>query len=212
MGTLSPALQGVPRPAAKRLAIRVSGDALRQIRGGHPWVFDRAITAMDGRSVGTDGGVAGDLGVVFDHDRRFAAIGLYDPHSPIRLRILHHGRPTTIDAAFFVRRLAAAIERRATLADPTADQDTPLAGGSIERGDGETNAYRLVHGENDGFPGLVLDRYASTLVLKLYTTAWLPHLHDLAPAIDAALAPRRLLVRFSRDAAGIRNIAQQPQL
>ena len=46
-----------------------------------------------------------------------------------------------------------------------------------------TTGCRLVHGENDGFPGLVVDRYAGTLVMKLYTTAWVPHLREMAEAV-----------------------------
>jgi hypothetical protein len=48
----------------------------------------------------------------------------------------------------------------------------------------DTDGYRLVHGENDGLPGLVVDRYADTLVMKLYTPAWIPHLGDFLSALD----------------------------
>ncbi len=134
-------------------------DAQRAIRQGHPWVFDRAITAQRGD------GETGDLAVIFDDHRRFLAIGLYDPTSPIRVRVLQHGEPVAINQAFWRDRLAAAAALRAGLPD---------------RG---TTGYRLVHGENDGLPGLVVDRYADTLVLKLYTAAWIPHLADVCAAL-----------------------------
>ena len=135
------------------MAVRVTRDAQRQIRAGHPWVFDRAITSV------SHDGTAGDLAVVFDADRAFVAIGLYDPDSPIRVRVLHHGRPTPIDAAFWAQRLGTALAHRRPLEES-----------------GDTTGYRVVHGENDGLPGLVIDRYDDTYVAKIYTAAWLPHL------------------------------------
>lgn len=168
-------LAGISPPAGRRLAVRVTPDALRHVRRGHPWLFDASITSV------TPGGVAGDLAVVFDEHRRFAAIGLYDPASPIRVRLVHHGRPAPIDEGFWRQRLLTALELRRPLARSDA-----------------TTGYRCLHGENDGFPGLVLDRYASTSVLKLYTTAWLPHLRTLLPLLTEHLGPSAVVVRFSR--------------
>ena len=167
-------LEAVPHPT-RRLAVRVTNDAIRQIRGGHPWVFDGSIVSVNHQ------GAAGDMAVVFDSDRQFVAIGLYDPQSPIRIRILHQGKPLTIDDAWWTARLAAAIERRQPV----------LAAG-------DTTGYRLIHGENDGLSGLVLDRYGSTLVLKLYTPAWIPHLSTLVALIGELLQPDALVLRFSR--------------
>jgi len=165
----------------------VTSDALRQIRGGHPWVFDASLT-----SVGHPG-APGDLAVVFDDRRRFAAIGLYDPTSPIRVRILHHGDPVPIDDAWFHERIAAAFAQRAMVTSH-----------------GRTNAYRVVHGENDGLPGLVIDRYDSTAVIKAYTAAWLPHVR----AVVAGLPPElreRVVLRLGRvarrDAAAFDGVA-----
>jgi 23S rRNA (cytosine1962-C5)-methyltransferase len=166
---------GVPAPSTQRLAVRVTRDAQRQIRGGHPWLFDASITAAN------HAGQPGDIAVVFDQERRFVAIGLYDPESPIRVRLLHQGKPVTIDEAWWGARLDAAIDRRS---------------GLVERGD--TTGYRVIHGENDGFGGLVLDRYASTLVLKIYSAAWLPWLATLLPLIVDRLAPERVVLRLSR--------------
>ncbi len=81
----------LPPINAKRLAVKVTPDALRQIRGGSPWVYDGSIVSASHE------GAAGDLAVVFDNDRKFAAIGLWDPSSPIRLKVLHKGNPQTID-------------------------------------------------------------------------------------------------------------------
>ena len=153
-------------------------DALRQIRGGHPWVFADSITSTSHE------GAPGDLAVVFDDRRRFAAIGLWDPASPIRVRVLHQGSPTPIDAAFWAERLASAHERRRALVDDPA-----------------TTAWRWVHGENDGFPGLVLDRYDTTVVAKVYSAAWLPHLHDVVEAALAHGPVESVVARFGRSVA-----------
>ncbi|MEZ4726782.1 MAG: class I SAM-dependent rRNA methyltransferase [Caldilineaceae bacterium] len=64
--------------------------------------------------------------------------------------------------------------------------------------DGDTTGYRLVHGENDGLPGLVIDRYDQTLVIKLYTAAWLPHLADLLSALTTVQPAARWVLRMSR--------------
>lgn len=152
----------------RRLAVNVTKDALRQIRAGHPWVYDGSITRIK-PPAGTDLDDlrAGDLAVVFDDRRRFAAVGLYDPRSPIRIRILHQGKPRSIDRDFLTERILAAARVRLDAFDES-----------------ETNGFRVVHGENDGLPGLVVDRFSDCVVVKIYTSAWIPYLDDLVHAID----------------------------
>jgi 23S rRNA (cytosine1962-C5)-methyltransferase len=172
-------LELLPPPADRRVAVRCTPDALRQVRGGHPWLFAASITSVSHE------GRAGDLAVVFDEDRRFAAIGLWDPASPIRLRVLHRGKPAAIDAAWFRSVIDTALARRQILIQ-----------------DPSTTAFRCIHGENDGFPGLVADRYADTLVVKLYTAAWIPHLPVLVPLLVDATAAETVVLRLSRNVAG----------
>ena len=76
------------------------------------------------------------------------------PYSDIRLRILQTREPREIDETFFGN-----------------DCNRPSNCG-VQLNLKETNAYRLVNGENDGFPGMVVDRYNDTLVIKVYTSAW----------------------------------------
>jgi len=170
-------LRLIPPAATKRIAIRVIPAAERALREGHPWLFAQSIRRQshDGRT--------GDLAVIFDRKDRFLAVGLYDPESPIRVRILQHQRPAAINQSWFQARLAAAADLRASL---------PAT---------QTTGYRLVHGENDGLPGLVIDRYHQTYVMKLYTTAWVPHLQDVVAALTAVAAPERILLRLSRAVA-----------
>ena len=165
----------LPSLSERRLAVRVTNDALRQIRAGHPWVFDGSVTSV------SHPGSAGDLAVVFDAKRRFAAIGLFDPDSPIRIRVLHTGSPRQVDGEFWIDRVGAALDRRSSLAaDPS------------------TTGYRCVHGENDGLPGLVIDRYAETAVVKIYTAAWLPHLDGILDALVPLTGVERVVLRGSR--------------
>lgn len=157
--------------------MRTTADARRRLRAGHPWLYEGSIRETSRE------GAPGDLAVVFDDDRRFVAVGLWDPTSPIRVKVLHEGSPATIDATWFRARLGEAAARRASL---PADEAAP------------TNGYRVVHGENDGLPGLVVDRYADVLVVKLYTAAWVPHLRDVVDALVDLLAPTSIVLRLSR--------------
>jgi 23S rRNA (cytosine1962-C5)-methyltransferase len=159
----------------KRLATRISSDALRQLRGGHPWIYDEAINSI------SSGGKPGDFAVVFDDKKRFAAIGLFDPRSPIRIKIIHAGKPETIDETFWRRRLTDALNIRRDLIN-----------------EGGTTGYRVLNGENDGMPGFIIDRYADTLVLKIYTEAWFVHLPMILPIIESVLAPTCMVLRLAR--------------
>ena len=165
------ALSKIPKPSVQRIALRVSVEAEKIIRQGHPWVFDQSIIEQSHR------GVPGELAVIFDSKRKFLAIGLYDPTSPIRVRILQKGKPAPIDSNWFQEKIKTAIALR----EPLKKKNT--------------NGYRLVHGENDGLPGLVIDRYAETLVIKLYTPAWVPHLQEVCSALNSF---QHLILRLSR--------------
>ena len=169
-----PELSQLPTPSAQRIALRISTPGERALKQGHPWVFDQSITEQSRE------GNPGDLAVIFDDKRRFLAVGLYDPTSTIRVRILQKGKPATIDANWFEEKIKTAVAIR-----------KPLSKRDI-------NGYRLIHGENDGLPGLVIDRYADTLVLKLYTPAWVPHLKDIISALEKTQTFSHLILRLNR--------------
>jgi 23S rRNA (cytosine1962-C5)-methyltransferase len=150
----------------------VSAAAEKTIRGGHPWVFGESVQEHNRQ------GEAGELAVIFDRKDRFLAIGLFDPDSPIRVRIVHAGSKRLIDSGFWEGRANEAFGRREGLFDS------------------QTTGYRCIHGESDGWPGLVLDQYGETRVLKLYTSAWLPRLAEIEPILAAG---KRLVLRLSRN-------------
>jgi len=155
--------------------VRLSSPAERQIRCRHPWVFDESI-----KSQNRDGD-SGELAVIFDKKNKFLAVGLYDPHSPIRIRILHTGKPTRIDETWWEQKLRDATALRRNILQP------------------DTTGLRWIYGENDGWPGLVLDGYGKTLVIKLYSTAWLAHLETLIPLFCNHLQCERVVLRLSRN-------------
>src|SRR5437867_11046235 len=148
-------------PLKTMLRLRVTGAAETAIRAGHPWVFSDSLREQNRE------GRLGELAAIYDRKNRFLAIGLFDPGSPLRVRVLHAGQPVAIDAAWWRERLRQAIARRDGMFD--------------ER----TTGYRWINGESDGWPGLVLDRYDTTLVLKLYTAAWLPRLGEVVDLIGS---------------------------
>lgn len=157
------------------IRLRVTAAAEGMLRRGHPWLYATSIREQNRT------GQAGDLAVVYDRQDKFLAIGLWDPGSPLRLRVLHRGKPQTLTEEWWRRHLDEAVSRRASIQSA------------------HTTGLRLVHGENDGWPGLVLDRYGEALVIKLYTAAWLPQLEWLTPLVMESLRPERLVLRLSRN-------------
>lgn len=171
----SPRAALLKRENAPRLRLRVTAAAETQIRAGHPWVYGDSVREQNRE------GVTGELAVIYDRNDTFLAVGLFDSDSPIRVRVLHAGKPQTIDSTWWSDRVTQTVNRRAGFFDD------------------QTNGYRLINGESDGWPGLVLDRYADTLVLKLYSAAWLTHFEEIANLIRSKLAPERLVLRLSRN-------------
>jgi 23S rRNA (cytosine1962-C5)-methyltransferase len=162
-------------PREARLRLRVTATAQTLLRGGHPWLYADSV-----RDQNRDGRL-GELAIIYDRNDKFLAIGLFDPDSPIRVRILHAGKPVTLDAAWWRSRLRSAVARRAGLFDD------------------HTTGYRLISGENDGWPGLVIDRYDTTFVVKIYAAAWLTRLKEIVDLIRDELRPQRLVLRLSRN-------------
>ena len=167
--------KAAPSSGPPRLRLRVTAAVEQILRGGHPWLFAGSIREQNRE------GQMGELAVIYDRNNQFLGMGLFDPDSPLRVRMLHVGKPVALDDAWWWQRLQAALERRRGLFDE------------------HTDGYRWVHGESDGWPGLVLDRYGAVLVLKLYTAAWLPRLQALVAMIFEALKPERLVLRLSRN-------------
>ncbi len=120
----------------------------KPVRNRHPWVFSRAIAEV------SDQPTPGEVVTLLNSEGTFLARGYFNPRSQIRLRLLTWA-DEPVDAAWWEARLAQTIGFR--LADPWLETDDPNA------------AYRVVNAENDGLPGLVVDRYGDWLVLQAQT-------------------------------------------
>ena len=231
-------IASLPKGSAARLRLRVTAAAESILRGGHPWLFAESIRAQN------RDGELGELAVVYDRNDTFLAVGLFDPESPIRVRILHTGKPVSLDAAWWRGRLEAALIRREKLFSTTAEisggeraaevspahprhtehappigdspQSDPAGEDAARNTRGRvcspfatasaqlpTTGYRCLNGESDGWPGLVLDRYDSTLVLKLYSGAWLPRLEETVDLLQARARGGRVVLRLSRNIRAI---------
>jgi 23S rRNA (cytosine1962-C5)-methyltransferase len=164
-----------PKAARARLRLRVTAAAEVHIRDGHPWVFASSVREQNRE------GEMGELAVIYDRQDRFLALGLFDPDSPLRVRVLHRGKPAVLDEAWWRARLERTLSIRE---------------GVLDAG---TDGCRLINGESDGWPGMVLDRYGAVAVLKLYTAAWLPRLRELTALIVDRIRPDCLVLRLSRN-------------
>jgi 23S rRNA (cytosine1962-C5)-methyltransferase len=148
-----------------RLVLRKNQD--RRIRGGHPWVFSNEIAAIEGNPGD------GDLVEVTDYREAFLGRAYWNRKSLIAARMLTRGRDT-IDADFFAKRIERALRLRANVYP------------------GESTA-RLVYGESDQLPGLVIDRYGDVLAVQVLTLGMELRAEQIREAIERVLAPRGVM-------------------
>jgi 23S rRNA (cytosine1962-C5)-methyltransferase len=152
----------------------------RSLLRRHPWVFQGSIAG--GKAD------AGETVRVEAHDGRFLAWAAFSPTSMIRVRAWSFDETERIDAAFFERRIAQAVALRARL---------PI----------ESDGVRLIHGEADGLPGLIVDRYADTLsaqFLSAGTERW------KATIAELLLKTTGLQRLYERSDSGVRSLEGLP--
>jgi len=137
----------------------------RSLLRRHPWVFQGSIAK--------GGGDAGETVRVVSSSGDFLAWAAYSPSSSIRVRAWSFDEAERIDEAFFAHRIAAALRLREQLAI-------------------DSNGVRLVHGEADGLPGLIVDRYADTLVAQFLAAGTERWKACIADALLAATGLTRL--------------------
>ena len=107
-------------------------------------------------------------------------MGLYDPDSPIRIKMVHSGGGAKLDKDFFSEKINRAYAIRIPLLETN------------------TNSYRLLFGENDGFPGLIADVYHKVLVIKLYSAIWFPYLEMILKKLMEVSSCETAVLRLSR--------------
>jgi 23S rRNA (cytosine1962-C5)-methyltransferase len=135
-------------------SIRLREGRERSLQRGHPWIFDSAVAK--------GGGDPGETVRVDAHTGEFLAWAALSPASKIRARVWSFAEGQRIDAAFMGAACRRAIDARRRF---------PI----------DSDAMRLVHGESDGLPGLIVDRYGETLVAQFLSAGaerWKPVLAD----------------------------------
>ncbi len=148
----------------------------RSVQRRHPWIFSGAVARIEGPADD------GDVVAVHDADGNWLACGYLNRRSQIVVRLLTWDPDEAIDAAFWRRRLERSIAGRQSLAS-----------------DPQTTAYRLVHAESDGLPGLVVDRYGDFLVLQFLTLGMDVRRDEILRALETLLAPRGIYERSDVD-------------
>jgi 23S rRNA (cytosine1962-C5)-methyltransferase len=146
----------------------VSPKGARRWQLGHPWIYRSDVTHRP----------SSDAGVVLVRDQHGKPIGraLWSPRSEISLRLLDEDPDAVIDAGWWHARIAAAVSRRAPLAR-------------------ETNAYRLIHGEGDGLPSLICDRYGDALVIQLMSAGLATFQREIATTLQSIVNATGILAR-----------------
>jgi 23S rRNA (cytosine1962-C5)-methyltransferase len=161
--------------------VRLRAGKERSLLRRHPWIFESAIAK--------GGGDAGETVRVESDQGQFLGWAAFSPASKIRARVWSFDEAQRIDAAFFTAACASAVKARA-------------------RFDIHSNAMRLVHGESDGLPGLIVDRYGDTLVAQ-FTSAGVERWKE--PIADALLAATGLSQLYERSDASSRALEGLPE-
>ncbi len=161
--------------------VRLKDGKERSLLRRHPWIFDGAIASGSAD--------AGETVRVESHAGEFLGWAAFSPQSKIRARVWSFDENERIDEAFFIARCSAAIRARA-------------------RFDIQSNGLRLVHGESDGLPGLVVDRYADTLVAQFSSCGSERFKRVIT---DAVLAETGLGRLYERSDASVRTLEGLPE-
>ncbi len=164
--------------------IRLLAGHSRRLRQGHPWVFSNEISMTpEAKAL-----PAGSLVRLIDAGDERLGIATFNPHSLIASRLLDRDPETVIDGGWIAARLARARTLRDTLF--------------------ESPHYRLIHGEADGLPGLIIDRLGDVVVVQANTAGMDELLPQIAQALDKVLAPRVVVLSNDAPVRGLEGLAQ----
>jgi 23S rRNA (cytosine1962-C5)-methyltransferase len=155
----------------------------RSLLKRHPWVFDTSVARLEGRVR------PGDTVTVVTADGKALAKAAWSPRSKIRARAWSFDAAATIDHAFFKRRVAAAVTRRAALPE--------LAG---------QDGLRLIHAESDGLPGVIADRYGETVVVQLTSAGAEKWRAAIVDGLEQATGCARIYERSDSEVRGLEGL------
>ncbi len=155
----------------------------RSLLRRHPWVFAGSVARLEGRAR------PGDTVEVVADDGRFLGRAAWSPESQIRARMWSFAADITIDHAFFKRRVAESVARRAT---------HPLLAGE--------SGLRLIHGESDGLPGVIADRFGDVVVVQLTSAGAEKWREALVAALVQATGCTAVYERSDSDVRGLEGL------
>ena len=162
--------------------IRLKEGKERSLQRRHPWVFDSAIAK--------GGADPGETVRVESHDGQFLAWAAFSPASRIKARVWSFDEGQHIDTVFIGGLIEKSIAARQLF-------------------DIQSDGMRLVHGESDGLPGLIVDRYADTLVAQFTSCGTERFKQDIA---DALLRSTGLTRLYERSDASVRSLEGLPEV
>ena len=168
------------RHLQKRIILKKNEE--HRVVGGHPWVFSNEIRETRGSPA------MGEVVELFTAGGLTLGIGLYNPHSLIAFRLLSSAIEE-IDAGFFRSRIARALDLRQTLYPGSA-------------------VYRLVHGEGDLLPGLIIDRFNEYCVVQTFSNGMDARLPLICDALESLLSPKGII---ERNESPLRTLEELPQ-
>ncbi|TAK66149.1 MAG: class I SAM-dependent rRNA methyltransferase [Bacteroidetes bacterium] len=140
-----------------------------RIRSGHLWAFSNEIAKVEGEPA------SGDIVGLKNHAGQFLGIGFYNPHSLIAVRLLSR-QEEEINSEFFRKRILSALELRKKI---YPDETT----------------YRLVNGEADFLPGLIIDKYNDYVTVQTFSAGMDQRLQTICDVLDAIIQPRGIVER-----------------
>ena len=156
----------------------------RRIKGGHPWVFSNEVREIRGEKS------AGATAEIYDAGGGFLGSGYYNPSSLIAARLLSRERTDIDTAAFFRERIGRAAELRRRLYPDLV-------------------TFRVVHGEGDFLPGLVVDRYGDWLSIQILTAGMERRREAIVAALVELFAPRGIIARNDVAVRGLEGLDER---
>jgi 23S rRNA (cytosine1962-C5)-methyltransferase len=141
----------------------------RRMESGHQWIFSNEVASI------RESPQAGDVVEILRHDKKFLGLGFFNPHSLIACRFLT-AEQTEISQAFFEERIRQALALRSRLYP-----------GSV--------TFRLVHGESDFLPGLIIDKYNEFIALQTLTAGMENRIETICNTLESMFHPKAIVAR-----------------
>ncbi|MDB5084528.1 MAG: rRNA large subunit methyltransferase [Bacilli bacterium] len=155
----------------------------KRLEQGNPWVYQNEIDRMEGTAN------PGDVVDIYNHQGHFLAKGSYNPNSQICIRVLAYDQKEQINQSFFEKRFRAALDLRRRFLD-------------------DVNAFRVIYGEADFLPGLIVDKYADVLVIQVLSLGMEVFKKEIVQGLRNVLQPQGIFERSDVKVRELEGLAQ----